>query len=307
MSCGPRFSLRPARAAERVARDRLTWKAWGQRLTREDYLERERVLRSTDHGRYGMSTWVLERTGGDVVASCETFRLPLHPGGVAEVIASVFVDEASRGEGIASTFLPAMLAARLQAGIDALVLFSEVGSGLYERSGFRVLPSPTRSFPARTTPSSARPIEREALSGLLERRERWRGGEMNLLLTEDRVDWHLARADFYARALGRAVPAVIGAVTDEVIALWSADFKNDVLRVLEISGAPGVDLDPVIAVAQNEAARLGLSRVEQWDDAHSLRLRGGTIEQRNDDVPMGVAFTPRGELFLGPLSRACWA
>jgi hypothetical protein len=98
-----------------------------------------------------------------------------------------------------------------------------------------------------------------------------------------------------------------GASTDDALVLWVADYKNGLLRLLDASGAPHADLSPLFDAAAHEAATLGLAAVEHWDDAHSLALAGPPATGRDDDLPMGLSFTPRGELFLGPLARAAWA
>lgn len=304
----PGFHLGLATASERLARDRLTFEAWGQRLGPSQYLDRERTLRGTDHARLSMHSWVLRLPNGFVVASCETFRLSLQPAGAVEVVASVFVERTMRGARMGSRLMAALVAHRREAGLDGLVLFSEVGTGLYEQVGFRPLPAPTRRVAA-CSPTASTPgvLAADALPALFALRDRRREGRLDLQLTEPLVDWHLERARFYARTLGRPLPAGLGAIDGEVGALFVPDFKNGLVRVLEASGPPGGSLEGVLAAAAGEAARLGLSHVELWDDAHSRELRGPPALPRADDLPMGRSFTPRGELFLGPLGRACWA
>lgn len=301
------FLLGEATATERLSRDRLTCEAWGAGLSRAQYLARERFLRQTTHGATARHTWVLRLQNGAVVASCETYRLPLSPSGGVEVIASVFVDRPLRGAGMASKLIEALVAHRREAGLDGLVLFSEVGAGLYERMGFKVLPAPTRRwFGAPAGHTSVELLGRDSLQTLLEQRARLRTG-IELKVFEPLVHWHLARADFYAEALERPVLDSLGATDGHVTALWCPDHKNRKLRVLEVSGPEGMTLEFVMRSASAEAQRLDLDSVELWDDAHSSRLVGGTAFERPDDLPMGLSFTPRGELFLGPLSRLCWA
>lgn len=301
------FLLGEATASERLSRDRLTCEAWGAGLTRAQYLARERFLRQTTHGATARHTWVLRLPTGTVVASCETYRLPLSPTGAVEVIASVFVDRPLRGAGMASKLIDAVVANRREAGLDALVLFSEVGTGLYEKAGFKPLPAPTRRwFAAPSGHPAVSPLGRDELETLLDQRARLRTG-IDLNVFEPLVHWHLARADFYADALDRPAAGCLGATDGHVTALWCPDHKNRKLRVLEVSGPEGMTLEFVMRTASAEAQRLGLDSVELWDDAHSSRLVGGASFERPDDLPMGQSFTPRGELFLGPLSRLCWA
>ena len=65
------LALRLATDAEKIQRDHVTFPEWGTRLTLDQYLERERVLREHPFSR-GMRTWLLV-DGGDVLGSCETF------------------------------------------------------------------------------------------------------------------------------------------------------------------------------------------------------------------------------------------
>ena len=306
---GAGFFLDEATAGERTARDRLTYDAWGGRLTREQYLDRERILRQTEHGRHAMHTWVLRLSSRVIVASCETFRLPLSPRGAIEVIASVYVERPLRGVKMASRMMEALVQSRREAGIDALLLFSEVGTEIYARAGFKPLPAPVRSW-GNASGESVRPVEwltRDDLGSALESREAVRDGRVDVRLTESVIDWHLERAAFYRQTLGLPGTDRIGARCGGVQAIWVPDFKNNVLRVLDATGPADVSLEPVIEAACRESAALGLDGVELWDDPVSARLQGGAVRLRDDDIPMGQAFSPIGELFLGAVSRACWA
>jgi hypothetical protein len=209
---------------------------------------------------------------------------------------------------MASRLIDALVKARREAGLDALILFSEVGTELYETLGFKALPAPRRSWPAGwSAGAEAERAEREALSVLLEERRRLRADRVDLLVTEWLADWHLERARFYARVLRRPEPRHVGARANGCVAIWCADFKSDALRLLDLSGPPHADPAPVLAAAAREAKELGLERVELWDDGQSALLGPPGTEFRDDDLPMGQSFSPRGELFLGAFSRACWA
>jgi hypothetical protein len=302
----PGFLLGEATASEKLSRDRLTFEAWGARLSPEQYLERERLLRATEHARWSMHTWVLRLPNGVVVASCETFRLNLVPGGALEVVASVFVERPLRGVGMASRLTGALVAHRREAGIDGLVLFSEVGTEIYARAGFRVLPAPTRRIAASPGAMPLGSAER-SFDSIRVLRAGLREGDLHLRVDRALFDWHHARSGFYARMLGLEPIDSVGATVDGVTGLWAADVKGGVLRLLDVSGERGASMDGLLELAARVAHRHGLSAVELWDDAHSLTLGGPPPFQRDDDLPMGVAFTPRGELALGPLSRAFWA
>lgn len=303
------FLLRDAGAGERLQRNRMTHEAWGTGLTVGEYLERERRLRQTAHGRLAMRTWLLKVPNGVTLASCETFRLRLRPDATIEVIASVFVDRPLRGAGIASRLLRALVEDRREAGLDALVLFSEVGPTLYERLGFRRLPAPTRRLEAEpgAPPAGVRLLRAGELPAALALRQALRGGAPGLELDETIFGWHLERSRVYAEAQRRAGVESIGATDGKVLLLWSGDFKDKALRVLEASGPQGASLERVLDAATRVASDAGLLGVELWDDCHSLRLGGPEPAERLDDLPMGIAFTAAGAAALGPLSRAFWA
>ncbi len=125
----PGFRLCEAAAGDKLTRDKLTYEAWGDRLTLPQYLTRERLLRASGHARSGLHTWLLRLPNGVVVASAETYRLPLTPAGALEVVASVFVERPLRGVSMATRLIDALVAQRREAGLDGLVLFSEVGAG----------------------------------------------------------------------------------------------------------------------------------------------------------------------------------
>jgi hypothetical protein len=204
--------------------------------------------------------------------------------------------------------MAALVAHRREAGLDALVLFSEVGPTLYERAGFHVLPMAARRWTsAASGGAEAQPLGEGDLSDAFDWRNRCRAERIDLRLSPEIFHWHLTRAKFYASHLPRDLNATVGARGGGVQALWVPDFKSNVLRLLDLTGAPGASLDPVIASARAAAASMGLDQVELWDDPVSQQLTGGEPLGRDDEIPMGMAFTPRGALFLGPLSRACWA
>ncbi|MFM2152395.1 MAG: hypothetical protein RL199_830 [Pseudomonadota bacterium] len=303
----PGFRLCEASAGDRLSRDKATYEAWGTRLTLPQYLERERLLRGTVRARRDMQTWLLRLPNDVVVASAETFRLPLSPAGALEVIASVFVERPLRGVGMASRLIESIGTNRREAGLDGLVLFSEVGAGLYARAGFRLLPAPTRRWPARPSTRSSRITITEDVGPLIAARAHWRADPLDLRVDAALVEWHLGRTKFYREVLDLPVSGGVGALTDDACVLWAADVKAGVLRLLDASGRPGADLSPLVEAAADEAARHGLTHVELWDDTHSLALEGGTPFERDDDLPMGLAFTPRGELMMGALPRLAWA
>ena len=72
------MKLVEATEAQQVERDRLTAEVWGDQLSLEQYLERERILRRHEFaldrsGYYTMKTWLLQDDDLGVLASCETY------------------------------------------------------------------------------------------------------------------------------------------------------------------------------------------------------------------------------------------
>ena len=67
--------LTKATAAQKIERDRLAHAEWGQRLSVEQFLEREARLRAHAFSREGMTTWLLVDERSAVLSSCETFRM----------------------------------------------------------------------------------------------------------------------------------------------------------------------------------------------------------------------------------------
>ena len=143
---------------EKQARDPLAWAEWGARLTVEQFLERERQLRAHPWSRQGMQTWLWRSDSGEVLSSCETFRMRsyLGPGpmdrreeGVTFGVASVLTEPRLRGRGHATAMMRALvdrLCAEPHA--QASLLYSDVGAPLYERAGYVPRPALDRVFTA---------------------------------------------------------------------------------------------------------------------------------------------------------------
>jgi len=294
--------LAAASEAQKRERDLLTWQAWGARLTPEQYLEREARLRAHPWTRAGMATWLLLDDAGQVLASCESFRMSsrlrgpegAECWGASFGIASVFTEERLRGRGFASR-MTALVAERLAAEPDAhaALLFSDVGPEIYARSGGYVArPAVDRSLAAE--PGEARAevdalFTEEAIAAELSR----------LPLPEDAIlvwptaiqlDWHLERERVYAGLLGRERPAAWGARAGGGAAFWSADFKNDRLVVLLLRATAAGEAAALLRAARRTAAGAGLARVQLWDSGCGVdldRVEGaGPALARDGGLPM---------------------
>lgn len=296
----------PAPPPGAEARDVLTFPSWGGGLTLEQYLERERRLWRHPFSR-GLRRWVL--VGGEPLASCETYAVPARSGkqgGVAQGVASVYVEERLRGRGHARALLE-RLHERLRAeGALCSYLISEVDPAMYERLGYVSRPLSRRRFSA-PLPGEPEPGIDEVrwlapadVPALLARRYATaeRAG-LQLLLTPEQLDWHAERGRLYAAVLGRPAPEAVGASCGEAFAIWAHDHRADLLRVLCLYPGPALyaagvaaPRDPAAAALRNvlhaaraEAAHAGLGAVEIWDNARSGWLRGGQ-QQGGGDPPM---------------------
>src|SRR2546429_2590439 len=88
--------------AERLALDRLTYQAWGTRLDPAQYLEREARLRAHPWSQQALTSWLLLSDGGELLSSCETYRMDSFAAGAPGAtfgVASVFTEPRLRGHG----------------------------------------------------------------------------------------------------------------------------------------------------------------------------------------------------------------
>ena len=294
-----RVKLIIASPQQAAARDALTHTAWGTPLTVDQFQAREHALRSHRWSRAVMTTWLWVDAADQVLSSCETFQMPSQCSsgrGVTFAIASVFTEPSLRGRGAAEAMLSA-LHARLRgwAGAQAAVLFSEIGPTLYARLGYRGIPSVDVLFePSAETPTG------------LEWGLRLPGPDtpapeaLQIAITADQLDWHHERSRFYARALGRVLPAQWGASCGDGSIGWTANFRTNELMVLFTRGSPA-ELRVLIRAASWVAGSVGLGRVRVWQ---TTPLEGGERVAR-EDLPMICSLGAAFETW-SPIDRALW-
>lgn len=297
-------ALREATEAEKRARDLVTFAEWGTRLSLDQYLAREVALRAHPWAAAGMQTW-LWADGPTVLCSCETFQNDSSVGpadGNSFSIASVFTEAALRGRGHASRLMAALVA-RFQTRAQGLVLFSDVGAPIYEKSGFRAVPEAFDwVFPPRADAPPARwldaplppPPRRPAPDGVLV-----------LHPTAAQLDWHHARSRLYAGFLGRAPLAHYGARAAQGTAWWTAQFKSDELLVLVLDAPDAGAAAPLIHAAQHAAHRAGLPRVRVWETFSLASIPGGQRRPREGELPMAVPLGARFHAWTN-VERAFW-
>lgn len=315
------FVLRVATPEEERKRNRLTAPVWGNRLTEAQYLDREDALRGTEFSRDGMRTWLLEDDAapGVTLASCETYAMSsVFDGtrGTTYGFASVFVEERLRGRGLAGAMIDLVQKNLRAEGAQAAILFSEVGASIYERAGFVARPIRARTWtPSRGAVSEiARPLDRAAAHPGFG----WQGTvaarvpRFAITPTPAQIEWHRARSSFYRRVLApdRMDPDLLsGAEVGWARVLWTPDYRNDVLMVLQVGepiSSPAPQREAIVETIRRAAHALGMPRAELWESP-AISLPGGDVIPRDDELPMIAPYAPG----LVPTDwvdygRGCW-
>lgn len=285
--------------AEKHARDGLTASAWGRGLTVDQFLERERVLRSHAFARASMRTW-LWREGEHVVSSCETFEVEATCDGVtgrAFIIASVFTEPRLRGRGHAVAMIDALCRTLEQEPrAMAVVLFSEVGASIYERAGFTLVQGHDVVVDANaliagandTTLQRSMPGDRVSASPLVSapRPTESSSPECRLVLSRAQCEWQVERETFYASALGRKAPEVHSASLGGSSLAFCAAFQANELHVLWYRLVDDAHAAPLLRCAAVEALRCGFDTVRLWETARLPSLPGAARIARPDELPM---------------------
>jgi GNAT superfamily N-acetyltransferase len=293
------MELRVATEAEKIERDTVTFAEWGTRLSLEQYLEREKVLRAHAFSK-GMTTW-LWCDGPTVLCSCETYENHSRINGefgTTWSFASVFTEPHLRGKGHATRMMNRLvlsLEGRLRA--QASILFSDVGARLYERSGFIAVPGKDLVLP----PLHGDPAEGVTPMETITPLHRGTRGVLEVTPSPVQLDWAVAREAFYANILGQQRPSFRAAATEHALAFWAGYYKSSELIVLWLEGK---DVEPVLRAAQRQAYRCGLERVRMWWPEGQTVPPGGTLIERDGELPMYRPYVPvTGWLHV---QRALW-
>lgn len=303
---------------EAVARDRLSYEAWGTPLDLEGWVERERRLRSHVWSREALTSYLLKGDDGDVLASCEAYRVPSLFRGVSGssfAIASVYTEPRLRGQGHASTLMRLLNEefVRIEPQLQAATLYSDVGPRIYERAGYRA----TSAFDLAFQPAAGDPaalvdylISAQDLGIELERAFAPSTGFL-IFPSADQCDWHLERERIYAEFLGRpAMPAAGARVGDGVI-FWMASYRDGKLKVLLLSAARDEEARALMTAAQRIAHLVGLPMVQLWEHPQSLGFErvftDATRQPREGSLPMLRPFVPGlGAEHWTWIPRALW-
>lgn len=288
------YSLHLATPGAKLQRDLQTHEAWGARLSVAQYQSREVRLRAHAWPSRAMRSWHLLNADGQVVSSCESFAMASFfegaPVGSSFGIASVFTESSLRGRGHAERMMRLLEAAllELEPAAEALHLYSDVGEALYARAGYvavgawseQLNPGVDAKWPERVEEVDEQRLPRiwETVSPRAQGLVIWPDVEQ--------LDWHLERERIYAAELGRPRPLRCGARAGDALAIWAADFKDDVLRIVAlVPGETGEQRDGVLRAAMSVARESGLSHVERWvDSPEDVSL--GTVAARSGSLPM---------------------
>lgn len=291
--------------AEIERMDRRTANAWAKGTSVDEYLRRERLLKTRPYSQ-GMTVHALLDDEGDdlharILASCETYRVPVVlPGRIERSfglgVASVFVDEDLRGHGYAATLLHQVHQHFRDEGAALMYLMSEIGPTLYARLGYVSIPLRVRRFAAAPLPvgPALTPLMAEDLLTLIPSLPSPRS-PLCIPANLPQLDWHFARGQFYAGLAGRQIPTEVGARCGDAVAIWDVDFRPDCRRVrvlLLAAEKPSEQVQRVLQAAAAVAAQVGVPFAEVWETAALTPILDGGTELPADDLPMICPLAP---------------
>ncbi len=122
-----------------------TFPLWGEGLSRRGYEQWNLAQQRTPWGHRHLTRLAL-LDGDAVVATAKRYDLTMTINGRATRtlgIGAVFTPKALRGRGHATAIVEAMEAEARADGVEAALLFSEIGSAFYEKLGFTTVPVQT--------------------------------------------------------------------------------------------------------------------------------------------------------------------
>jgi N-acetylglutamate synthase-like GNAT family acetyltransferase len=282
-----------ANDAQKMQRDHVTFEAWGETLSRDQFLSREQALRNEPWCQKGMKTWLLESADGEVLASCETFQAKSSIG-YALGIASVYVEPRLRGKGYSNELIKLLIQdvqkqnQKADTLIHALYLFSEVGTSIYQRVGFREIPSKEWMFPtSRQDESRLKGVETFTFSEYSENWNRFSSVPKDgfyIAVLPEQIQWHLRRQELYTEFLGRKPCLFLGAYVQDSFVIWMADYKHNCLRVLQCDLKSVSAATQLLSYALNYAASLELEKVRVWDVPEGFKWVKEGIESSQNAI-----------------------
>ena len=299
-----------ATAAEKLARDRLTFASWGEQLTPEQYLKREERLCAHPWARDTMTWWLWRDADGSVLSSCESYRMCSAVDGERGdtwAVASVYTDPALRGRGHARAMMNALVARARAEGAQASTLFSDVGTPIYEASGYAARPAEDLVFPP-APGDAARGVD-QLISQAVGDLEPY-VDDFAVWPTPAQLDWHIERARTYGDLLGRAPLASIGARAGDGVAYWTPTVHHDSLLILWLDAGRAGEAEALVQAARNVASAARLREVRLWAQPWPFPGRadlGGDRVKRVGSIPMIAPLAPtvRAEMWT-QIPRAVW-
>ncbi|HEX2574658.1 MAG TPA: N-acetyltransferase [Polyangia bacterium] len=297
------MKLTRATPEEAIARDRLSYDAWGTPLEPDDWVERERRLRAHVWAQEALTSYLLKGDDGEVLASCEAYRVQSRFRGVpgwSFAIASVYTESRLRGQGHASTMMRLLNEEfmRIEPRLQAATLYSDVGPRIYERAGYRATSGLDLVFqPAAGDPAAA--VDR-----LIRAQDLWTeharvpqpDAEFLIFPSANECDWHLERERIYAQFLGRPALPTAGARAGDGTIFWMANHRDGKLKVLLLSAARGEEARALMTAAQRIAHQVGLSAVQLWEHPRPLGFEhvftDAVRQPREGALPMLCPFVP---------------
>jgi GNAT superfamily N-acetyltransferase len=283
-------------ASEKEKRDRdtLTYAAWGDLLTFDQYLKRESILRSETWAKNCMTTWLL-RDGEKPVASCETFEMKsLYYGSSLERkkavgIGSVFVEPKLRGRGYSSKLIELLIHRYKNENLNqyhSMFLYSEIGESIYRKVGFDSVASKEWVFPVMEKRNigkslEVRAIHRAKVDKLASNIEILNENDFIIQATPEQYKWHFRRQDLYAEFLNRENTDQIGLACEGSHLIWMIDYKYNILRGLSFKAENSKLAAALIGEAMNFAKMFGLTEVRLWIMKKSDFFLNNTFDERN--------------------------
>lgn len=274
-------------------RSRATHEAWGGDLPVDTYVALEERLRRQPWAREAMRVWLLRADGGEVLASCECYRMPSRLGpvpGSSYGIASVYTEPGRRRQGHAAALL-AGLGDRLAGTGQAMVLFSDVPLCIYQKVGFAPRPALHLAFMALPGDpwEGVDELVPEALAAQALDRFPPPPDRFAILPVPAQIEWHLERERIFAELTGRPRPLANGARLGDAAILWSADHRDGQLTILLLHAPGRAQAEALVACARRAARAAGLARAVLWNPPLDFPLSGALREdrlERLDSVPM---------------------
>lgn len=285
-------------AMQNVIRARYT--EWGELLSSNEFSERETVLANTSWAKSGLITWGLFK-GNCLVASCETFSTSAMNQGkyfVGTALASVVVPACHRRKGFASILLEKLMNL-ISTETDFACLFSEVGTNIYEKCGFTILPQLKLTIDTATIQNeqyleSRFLVHEEAIALWQVSLNTMRNP--SIMPNSDQLLWNWERSQFYANALNRKPSAFVGIKSATALILFACDFKNKTLKILHANrsliacDAEWISIwSELLTFAKSHQLESITAWIPQRLTAELLLIKdtfSGRVEEDKENVPM---------------------